>query len=45
MFMRNKKETLMKKIRSAEEAIAYASPNKAAKLAEKIAYWKAVVFD
>ena len=40
-----KREILLKKIRAAEEEIAYADPKRAAKLAKQIVKWKGQVFD
>lgn len=40
-----KTEKLMRKIRIAEAKLVYATPSQSARLAEQIAYWKAVVFD
>lgn len=41
----NKREKTLKRIRAAEEQLAYADPKQAAKLASKIVRLKAVVFD
>ena len=41
----NYRQKLLKRIRQAEEEMAYASPSKAATLALKIAKWKNALFN
>ncbi len=41
----NKQEKILKRIREKEEALAFATPSKAAKLTSEIVRLKATVFD